>query len=207
MPTARTAAPLTLLAAIVSQMTNFRRWAKQFGRGFSKRNFWQMRAFYLAWPLPGTTPARSPSSATTAKAGRIVQTLSAQFGGALAKEGTAQFPLPWSHYARLLAVRSAHARAFYEYEALRGGWTIRQPFDRSHVPDVPGRRGQNGLQAEPRPDHGMSATIRAKRPVRGGLKVRAYRFTDDAGVQPAPVPDADSGSGLHAYTPAAESLG
>ena len=36
------------------------------------------------------------------------------------------FPLPWSHYARLLAVRNAAARAFYESEALRGGWTIRQ---------------------------------------------------------------------------------
>ena len=23
----------------------------RFGRGFSKRNLWQMRAFYLAWPL------------------------------------------------------------------------------------------------------------------------------------------------------------
>lgn len=100
--------------------------SKRFGRGFSKRNLWQMRAFYLAWPLPGTTSAKSPSSATTTRAGRIVQTLSAQFAGALAKEGTARFPLPWSHYARLLAVRSAHARAFYEHEALRGGWTIRQ---------------------------------------------------------------------------------
>jgi DUF1016 N-terminal domain len=37
-----------------------------------------------------------------------------------------RFPLPWSHYARLLAVRSGAARAFYESEALRGGWTIRQ---------------------------------------------------------------------------------
>jgi predicted nuclease of restriction endonuclease-like (RecB) superfamily len=36
------------------------------------------------------------------------------------------FPLPWSHYARLLAVRNSQARAFYESEAFRGGWTIRQ---------------------------------------------------------------------------------
>lgn len=100
--------------------------SKRFGRGFSKRNLWQMRAFYLAWPLPGTMSANSPSSAATARTGRIVQTLSAQLTGALAKEGVARFPLPWSHYVRLLAVRSAHARAFYEYEALRGGWTIRQ---------------------------------------------------------------------------------
>jgi len=35
-------------------------------------------------------------------------------------------PLPWSHYVRLLTVRSTEARRFYETEALRGGWTIRQ---------------------------------------------------------------------------------
>lgn len=35
-------------------------------------------------------------------------------------------PLPWSHYVRLLGVESDAARAFYEREALAGGWTIRQ---------------------------------------------------------------------------------
>jgi predicted nuclease of restriction endonuclease-like (RecB) superfamily len=35
-------------------------------------------------------------------------------------------PLPWSQYVRLLAVRNPEARRFYETEALRGGWTIRQ---------------------------------------------------------------------------------
>lgn len=37
-----------------------------------------------------------------------------------------RFPLPWTHYVGLLAVKSAPARAFYELEALRGGWTSRQ---------------------------------------------------------------------------------
>ncbi len=36
------------------------------------------------------------------------------------------FPLPWSHYVRLLAAKSPLARSFYEAEALRGGWTYRQ---------------------------------------------------------------------------------
>ena len=36
------------------------------------------------------------------------------------------FPLPWSHYVRLLSARSDEARAFYEAEALRGGWSVRQ---------------------------------------------------------------------------------
>jgi predicted nuclease of restriction endonuclease-like (RecB) superfamily len=38
----------------------------------------------------------------------------------------AAFPLPWSHYVRLLSVKSALAREFYHTEALRGGWSVRQ---------------------------------------------------------------------------------
>jgi predicted nuclease of restriction endonuclease-like (RecB) superfamily len=37
-----------------------------------------------------------------------------------------QFPLPWSAYVCLLSVRDPAARAFYETEALRGGWSVRQ---------------------------------------------------------------------------------
>ena len=36
------------------------------------------------------------------------------------------FRLPWSAYVRLLSVRDEHARQFYETEALRGGWSVRQ---------------------------------------------------------------------------------
>lgn len=37
-----------------------------------------------------------------------------------------RFPLPWSAYVRLLSVADPQSRRFYEQEALRGGWTIRQ---------------------------------------------------------------------------------
>lgn len=36
------------------------------------------------------------------------------------------FTLPRSAYARLLSVKDDHARQFYEVEALRGGWRVRQ---------------------------------------------------------------------------------
>jgi predicted nuclease of restriction endonuclease-like (RecB) superfamily len=39
---------------------------------------------------------------------------------------SARFPLPWSHYVRLLTVEKPEARRFYETEALRGGWSVRQ---------------------------------------------------------------------------------
>lgn len=39
----------------------------------------------------------------------------------------AQFSLPWSHYVLLVRrARSTEARAFYETEALRGGWSVRR---------------------------------------------------------------------------------
>ena len=36
------------------------------------------------------------------------------------------FPLSWSHYVRLMSVATARAQAFYEAEAIRGGWSVRQ---------------------------------------------------------------------------------
>jgi predicted nuclease of restriction endonuclease-like (RecB) superfamily len=98
----------------------------RFGRGFGRRNLFQMRALYLAYReipqavlappegLPGAKKVQTPSALSTA--------MTTVIGGTAAPT----FPLPWSHYVRLLSVRSAEARRFYETEALRGGWTIRQ---------------------------------------------------------------------------------
>jgi len=69
---------------------------KRLGRGFSLRNLRNFRAFYLGWPIRQTPSAESP------------------------------FPLSWSAYVRLLAVRNDEARRFYEAEALMGGWSVRQ---------------------------------------------------------------------------------
>jgi predicted nuclease of restriction endonuclease-like (RecB) superfamily len=53
----------------------------------------------------------------------ILQTMSAILP---ISELAERFPLPWSAYVRLLAVKNRKARAFYETEALRGGWSVRQ---------------------------------------------------------------------------------
>ena len=36
------------------------------------------------------------------------------------------FPLTWSHYVSLMSVSNPRARTFYEVEAIRGGWSVRQ---------------------------------------------------------------------------------
>ena len=101
----------------------------KFGRGFGWRNLFQMRAFYLAWPATLQTPSASPA-ADGAK-GQKLQTVPAISAAAPATAPTLaaianRFPLPWSAYVRLLSVRQDHARQFYETEALRGGWSVRQ---------------------------------------------------------------------------------
>jgi hypothetical protein len=96
----------------------------RFGRGFSRQNLQQMRQFYLLYPpdkIRQTVSGKSPSTT-------IRQTVSGKSAMALgaAFDGARSFPLPWSHYVRLMSVENANARAFYEAEALRGGWTVRQ---------------------------------------------------------------------------------
>lgn len=93
---------------------------QQFGRGFSVRNLEQMRLFYVTWTIPQTPSAELMPQQRSPKK---TQTVSAPLAWS---ELTQAFPLPWSAYVRLLSVKDGHARQFYETEALRGGWSVRQ---------------------------------------------------------------------------------
>jgi predicted nuclease of restriction endonuclease-like (RecB) superfamily len=102
---------------------------KRYGRGFSRQNLQQMRQFYLLY-LPEQifqTPSgesRLPLNAMICQTpSGILQTPPAELSlGNIAS----RFPLPWSGYVRLLTVKNENARRFYEAEALRGGWSVRQ---------------------------------------------------------------------------------
>ncbi|WP_197388840.1 PDDEXK nuclease domain-containing protein [Ralstonia pseudosolanacearum] len=105
----------------------------RFGRGFSERNLEQMRLFYLA-RLPEhisqTLSAKlnisgisqMPSGKSSAP---VILPAAPGLSSDLSVLAQA-FPLPWSAYVRLLSVKNPQARAFYETEALRGGWSVRQ---------------------------------------------------------------------------------
>jgi predicted nuclease of restriction endonuclease-like (RecB) superfamily len=95
----------------------------KYGRGFSERNLRQMRAFYLGWAIRQTPSAKLEAQAATEEDAASGAILPGQID-VLALAGA--FPLPWSHYVRLLSVPNLQARRFYEAEALRGGWSIRQ---------------------------------------------------------------------------------
>ena len=82
-------------------------------RLFSKSNLYQMRNFYLAFRHIFQTP----SAKLELENRQAVSFLSSS---------NPRFSLPWSHYVRLLKVENPEARQFYETEALRGGWSVRQ---------------------------------------------------------------------------------
>jgi predicted nuclease of restriction endonuclease-like (RecB) superfamily len=97
-----------------------------------------MRAFYLGWEI-----FQTPSGKLAARARGVVAEVSdvekVSTASTILQPPASQvlplgladalvdlFPLPWSHYVRLLSVENPVARAFYEAEALRGGWSVRQ---------------------------------------------------------------------------------
>ena len=88
----------------------------KFGRGFSRQNLQQMRQFYRAYPTAEICQTVSGKSGKR-------QTPSGKFTLDALQD---RFSLPWSAYVRLLSLKSKQARAFYEEEALRGGWSVRQ---------------------------------------------------------------------------------
>ncbi len=131
----------------------------RFGRGFSRRGLFQMRAFYLAYRSIVQTPSaqlgkvrtpsaqlgkvRTPSAQSVSAAAQTSLPASKKAGGGRGSRKinpaphdepsadhltqlTKTFPLPWSHYVRLLNLKSEAARRFYETEALQGGWSYRE---------------------------------------------------------------------------------
>ncbi len=104
-----------------------RRLSKRFGKGFSVRSLRRVRQFYLTFPdgsrLPadlGGAPIR-PAPLAGASGGDIRPT-------PLAESTRPCFPphLSWSHYLILVRVQRDDARSFYEIEAAREGWSVRE---------------------------------------------------------------------------------
>ena len=101
----------------------------RYGRGFAKSNLYQMRSFYMAFQDIFQTLSGKSDGVESSGGLDIFQTPSGI--SELQKPQSVQsiarlFPLPWSAYVRLLTVKNEQARKFYETEALRGGWSVRQ---------------------------------------------------------------------------------
>lgn len=101
----------------------------QFGKGFNLTSLKRMRQFFRAFPegsaVPETLGGPPKSSAVRhlsdgARKGASLRHLSAPVGPL--------FPpiLSWTHYRILIAIDNPDARAFYEIEAVRESWSVRE---------------------------------------------------------------------------------
>lgn len=104
----------------------------RFGRGFSWKNLYRMRRFYLTYSEILDTLSPKFATASRKSASAAPPTLLSELQPIAATDITviqeiaACFPLPWSHYVKLLSLDDEKARRFYEEEAFRGGWSVRQ---------------------------------------------------------------------------------
>jgi predicted nuclease of restriction endonuclease-like (RecB) superfamily len=126
------------------------------GRGFAKSNLFQMRAFYLGWKIFQTPSGKLEARVVTG--GDAPKTPMPAPSPEAVPLLAAAFPMPWSHYVRLMAVASPEARAFYEAEAVAGGWSVRQL----------ARQIGTQLYERSRASAAPAALIRRSRPARPG---------------------------------------
>lgn len=77
---------------------------KEFGRGFSVQNLERMRSFYLTYSISSTVLRISEKSQTP----------------------SVKFNLSWSHYLKLMRIDDENERKFYEIEAAKNNWSVRE---------------------------------------------------------------------------------
>lgn len=165
----------TLLQRLSADLTT------RFGRGFSRSNLQQMRLFYLGWEICQTLSGKLEGRVCVAL-GRIatgeMRLERASRASAAAQDRLLDsrgispivFPLSWSHYVRLMSVENMNARAFYELEAVRGGWSVRQ-LDRQISTQFFERTARSKQQAvilargqRPRPEDAIAAEDEVRDP-------------------------------------------
>lgn len=105
-----------------------RRLSDQFGRGFSYPSVKRMKQFYLTFPRGSALVAPADEKGSTPlslfEPSQKGSTPLSLFGA----DSPTPFPpaLSWSHYLVLIRVQDDRARAFYEIEAAKETWSVRE---------------------------------------------------------------------------------
>ena len=96
-----------------------RQLTKEFGKGYSTSNLEYIRKFYSVYS------SRIPQS-LIGKSGKSRKTHAVEIPQSLIEEFNAPFVLSWTHYIQLLKIENDEERNFYEIEAARGNWSVRE---------------------------------------------------------------------------------
>ena len=95
----------------------------KYGRGFGVDSLESMRLLYQTYPPSKISESLVRKSVLSGPANKS-ESLIRMFD---LTQLAHTFPLSWTHYIHLMRrTRSADERQFYETEALRGGWSVRQ---------------------------------------------------------------------------------
>lgn len=81
----------------------------EFGKGFSVTNLKQMRQFYLNYSIGQMLSDEFKKSETVSR-----------------NLNTPDFQLSWSHYLFLMKIDNINERKFYEIEAIKNNWSVRE---------------------------------------------------------------------------------
>lgn len=98
-------------------------------KGFSETNLRLFRQFYRSRPEIHQTPSDESSRHLPGGGAGQLQTLPRDLEAirqTVSDELAARFPLPWSHYAFLIQISSSAERRFYEVEAAKATWSLRE---------------------------------------------------------------------------------
>ncbi|MFA9187986.1 PDDEXK nuclease domain-containing protein [Flavobacterium sp. FBOR7N2.3] len=106
-----------ILKGLSKQLTN------EFGKGFSVDNLQNMRKLYLVYSISETVS--SISKDTNQKYETVSSISKSQDRIELAKV-TLNFRLTWSHYIFLINIDDQKERKFYEIEAIKYRWSLRE---------------------------------------------------------------------------------
>ncbi|WP_429594629.1 PDDEXK nuclease domain-containing protein [Variovorax sp. PvP013] len=102
----------------------------EFGRGYSVDNLEAFRQFYLDYPqlISETLSRKSAVGSLVLPLASTPETPSRKSSKAdeAWRPGVLHPSLSWSHYRQLLRVARSEARAFYEIEAIRNAWSVRE---------------------------------------------------------------------------------
>jgi len=110
------------------------RLSKEFGRGFSEKNLYNMRKFYITYrdqrqisqTLSGKLPFQVKRRVVTDVLNKS-ETVSRKLSTLRYMQTMyAQFTLSWSHYVFLMGINNQAERDFYEIEAKEQNWSLRE---------------------------------------------------------------------------------
>lgn len=103
---------------------------ERFGKGFSVENLDRMRFFYKTYSEQISSTLLTNSSNTISETpsekslNSIGQILSDVFQ--IPQTASAKFNLSWSHYLKLMRIKDANERKFYEIESFKNNWSLRE---------------------------------------------------------------------------------